>query len=185
MAHELAEHVGGQVVLDETHQGTFPNHVRALGTADGATHVVVLEDDAIICADFTQHVERLIEQRPSHLLGLYVGRQHPRKPQPVIQRLVASQPAWLDAPAMTAALWWAVGYVMPVKDLPSVLADLDAGFQHPWADTDKRLGHWHAEQGRLSYPFPSPVDHNDDIPSTVSKNRTGRVAWAHCERRPG
>lgn len=179
-ASALAERVGGVVVLDDEHAGAFPNHARALASAAGATHVVVLEDDAIVCDDFTAHVERLIVERPDHLLGLYVGRVAPRKPQPVIAELVALTPAWLDHPDLTENLWWAVGYVMPGTDIPAVLEQLGAADQHPWVETDKRIGRWHTDRGRLSYPFPSPVDHNDSLPSTSSRSEHGRVAWAHC-----
>jgi hypothetical protein len=180
-AHALAVAVGGQVVLDVNHDGAFPNHVRALQSAGDATHLVVLEDDAILCDDFTQHVARLIEERPDHLLGLYVGRMFPKRPQAMIGQLVMSEPRWLDHPQVTDRLRWGVGYVMPVKDLPAVLAHLETVPQHPWIDTDGRIGRWHAERGLLSYPYPSPVDHDDNLPSTTSQHETGRVAWAHCQ----
>jgi hypothetical protein len=176
----LAERVGGLVVFDESHEGTFPTHVRAMGSTVGATHVVVLEDDAIVCDGFTDHVEHLVAERPDHLLGLYVGRVAPRGPQPIIETLIGTEPRWFDHPVMSENLWWAVGYVMPVVDVPTVLEHLAAGDQHPWVDSDKRLGRWHAEQGRISYPFPSPVNHDDTLPSTSTRSEHGRVAWAHC-----
>ena len=181
-ARALARKVGGLVILDVNHDGAFPNHVRALASADNPTHVVVLEDDAILCGDFGDHIKALIEERPDHLLGLYVGRMFPKRPQPMIGELVSSEPRWLDHPQITDRLRWGVGYVMPVKDIPAVLAALEAGVQHPWIDTDGRLGRWHAERGLLSYPYPSPVDHDDNLPSTTSQHETGRVAWAHCQK---
>jgi hypothetical protein len=180
-AQALAARVGAQIVLDEHGAGTFKNHQRALASAAAGTHVVILEDDAVVCEDFTAHVARLIEARPTHLLGLYVGREFPPRHQSLIRGLVRGRPAWLDDPKLTEALRWAVGYVMPVADIPAVLAQLRAGSQQRWLDTDKRVGAWHAAHGRLSYPFPSPVDHDDDVPSTLSRARHGRVAWAHCE----
>lgn len=181
-ARALAAATGGEIVLDTEGLGTMANHQRALvsGAASGASHVCVLEDDAIVCGDFLTHVARLVAERPDHLLGLYVGRVAPRTPQPAIAQAVTTSPAWLDDPVIVDRLRWAVGYVMPASDVPAVLASLPPG-GHPWFDTDKRLGRWHAEQGRLSYPFPSPVDHDDLVPSTTTRGRTGRVAWAHCK----
>jgi len=181
-AYALAASVGGEVVLDEEHVGTFHTHRRALRSAGDATHLVVLEDDAIVCWDFTRHVARLIEERPDHLLGLYVGRMFPRRPQEMIGELVSSNPRWLDHQQVTDRLRWGVGYVMPVADIPDVLAHLEVGRQDPWVDADGRIGGWHAARGLLSYPFPSPVDHDDELPSTTSKHVTGRVAWAHCRK---
>lgn len=180
-AMDLAGRVGGQVVLDESRVGTFHNHVRALASVESGTHAVVIEDDAILCPDFTSHVARLVAERPNHLLGLYVGRSHPRGVQLALTELTESGPSWLDDSRVTDRLWWAVGYVMPAADIPTVLEHLGRGEQHAWIETDKRIGSWHASQGRLSYPFPSPVDHDDSLPSTTSHGRSVRVAWAHCE----
>lgn len=174
----LARQVGGQIVVDQLREGTFPTHLRALRSAGDASHVVVLEDDAILCPDFITHVEDLIRQRPTHLLGLYVGRSHPVRPQGLLAELAVAAPAWLDN--ITDRLRWAVGYVMPTIDIPEVLAGF-TGPQHPWLNTDVRIGRWHAQRGLLSYPFPSPVDHDDSLPSMTSRGRTGRVAWRHCE----
>ena len=180
-AESLAKRTGGHVILDEDHAGAFPNHLRALISATDGTHLVVLEDDAILCPDFADHVARLAHERPDHLLGLYVGRSHPQRVQEHIETAMTSGPEWLDDPRITDELRWAVGYVMPVKDIQAVLDRLSQGSQHAWVNTDRRIGAWHAAQGRLSYPFPSPVDHDDSLPSTTSQGRSMRVAWAHCK----
>lgn len=179
-AEALAASVGAEIIWDETHRGTFPTHVRAIQSAPGSSHVVVLEDDAVLCPDFTAHVEALVSQRPEHLLGLYVGRAHPVKVQDVLAEVVETSHAWLDDPRVTDHLRWGVGYVMPTSDVPAVVEALQAGSQHKWLHADKRLGSWHAAHGRLSYPFPSPVDHDDTVRSTTSRSKRGRVAWAHC-----
>lgn len=184
---ERAEHaialqraVGGTVVVDEKHAGTFPTHLRALGSVTDATHAVVLEDDAIPCPDFLEHLARLVRERPDHLLGLYVGRSHPKRVQPLLAELAAGSSGWLDDHRLTDRLRWAVGYVMPVLDIPVVLAGLARGGQHAWLGTDTRIGAWHADRGKLSYPWPSPVDHDDTIPSSTSRSKSGRTAWMHC-----
>lgn len=178
-ATALAARVGGEVVLDERHEGTFPTHLRALQSGGGASHVAVLEDDAITCHDITSHVAALVQQRPTHLIGLYVGRSHPARPQALLAELAAAAPAWLDDPRITDRLRWAVGYVMPAIDIPDVVATL-GGPQHAWLHTDVRIGRWHAARGLLSYPFPSPLDHDDKLPSTTTRGRSERVAWQHC-----
>src|SRR5690606_28007961 len=102
-----------------------------------------------------------------------------KTPQPVLSELVPTGPRWLDDSRVTDTLRWGVGYVMPVADVPTVLAALPTS-THPWLDADKKLGRWHAARGLLSYPFPSPVDHDDELPSTTSQHKRGRVAWEHC-----
>jgi len=181
-AHRLAGMVGGTVVMDTNHDGAFPNHVRALQHTGDATHVVVLEDDAIPCGDFRDHVADIIAERPDHLLGLYVGRTAPKKPQPLLAEITVDGGEWLDHPELVDRLRWGVGYVLPTVDVPVVLQHVGTLSQHAWLNTDVRMGSWHAAQGRLSYPFPSLVDHDDDLPSTTSTHRRGRVAWRHCER---
>lgn len=178
-AEALAAVTGGVVVVDSGRHGAFRNHVRALESATSGSHVVVLEDDAILCGDFTKHVERLVRERPDHLLGLYVGRSHPRRVQPVLAE-VTSRAGWVDDAFVCEALRWGVGYVMPRADVPAVLEGLAAGDQHAWLHTDKRIGAWHAARGRLLYPIPSPVDHDVSVPSTLSRGKSGRVAWVHC-----
>lgn len=184
-AAALQRAFGGRVIVDEHHGGTFPNHLRALASVEDATHAVILEDDAIPCPDFLTHVARVIDERPDHLLGLYVGRSHPKRIQPLLAELTGGAHAWLDDPRITDRLRWAVGYVMPTPDIPAVLHHLSLGGQHPWIGTDTRIGAWHAAQGRLSYPFPSLVDHDDALPSTTSRGRSGRSAWAHCRKVKG
>jgi hypothetical protein len=181
-AQALAASVNGQVVMDEHHDGAFANHLRALASVADATHVVVLEDDAIPCADFLDHVAEIIAERPDDLLGLYVGRTAPKQPQPLLEELTSSGMSWLDHPELTDRLRWAVGYVMPAVDVPAVLEHAPKLSTHPWLHTDVRIGSLHASQGRLSYPFPSLVEHNDELPSMTSTHRRGRVAWHHCER---
>lgn len=179
-ATALAAQAGATLILDEQHEGTFRTHQRALASAPNADHVVVLEDDAILCPHFTEHVARLIGQRPDVLIGLYVGRSHPVRVQPLIAELVSTRPAWLDDDRLTARLRWGVGYVMPVADVPAVLTELAGGDQHPWSDADGRIGGWHSRRRKVAYPFPSPVDHDDSIPSTTSSGKSSRTAWEHC-----
>lgn len=181
LAEALHAQVGGKIIVDDDRAGTFRTHQRALASAV-SDHVVVLEDDAILCADFTHHVAELIEERQDHLIGLYVGQSHPHRVQPLIGELVTAGLPWLDHPKLTARLRWGVGYVMPTRDVPEVLKRLALGDQHPWADADGRIGAWHAARERLSYPFPSPVDHDNGVPSTTSHGRAERVAWKHCGR---
>jgi hypothetical protein len=173
-ATAIADAVGGEVILDAHRDGAFPTHVKALLSGTG-THTVVVEDDAILCPDFVAHVQSLIWERPDHLLGLYVGRVRPHAPQ----QYIAPQLGWLDHPGLVEQLWWGVGYVMPTRDIPAVVDELMQGNQHPWVHTDRRIGLWHARRGRLSYPFPSPLDHDDSLPST-GFGGDGRVAWEHC-----
>lgn len=184
-AEQLAHATGGSIILDTDGIGAFRNHINALRSAT-ASHVVVLEDDAILCPDFTEHVAGLVAERPHHLIGLYVGRHRPPKVQQALAHLDLTVDQWLDSPDVVWKLHWAVGYVMPTADIPDVvrMAEADAETSIS-AHTDRRLGLYHAAEGRLSYPIPSPLNHDISIRSAITRNRRGkRVAWRHCERTP-
>jgi len=180
LADALQHRIGGEIIVDPGCRGTFGNHKAALASVTDATHAVIVEDDAIPCPDFIEHVEHLIAERPTHLIGLYVGRSRPQRIQPILEPLVAQADWWLDDARVTDRLRWGVGYTMPAADIPAVLEHLNSGSQHAWIAADSRIGAWHADRGLLSYPIPSPLDHNDDVPSTTSRHGQGRRAWAHC-----
>ncbi len=179
-AVELAVSLGATLHMDNGTLGVYGNHRRALTAAaeSGRQSALVVEDDALPCTDLLDAAEWYAEQRPDHMLGLYVGRSKPRGLQHAIERWIAehdSTEQWLDAPAIQRRLWWGVGYVVPTADIPNVIttADRTCGL------ADLRLGAWHHRNRRVSYPWPSLVDHAD-VPSVNNESirrPTGRVAW--------
>ncbi len=145
-------------------------------TAEWPTHALLVEDDALPCADLLDVARAYAAERPDHMFGLYVGRMRPPAEQQRIAQAVANASAtaarWL--PLRTSAPCWLVGYLMPIADIPNVitLADKLPG------EAAGRVGAWHHRNRRVSYPWPSLVDHRDETSLVYGANRRpGRVAW--------
>ena len=182
-SHQSAERVS--ISIDDGTLGAFGNHRRSLLGAHedaeyapvGRTHALILEDDALPCIDLLDAASHAVAERPDHLLGLYVGRHKPTNLQAVIELAVSAADAngsdWLDVGGGTL---WGVGYVMPISNIPAVVARADE-LDNVGMGADLRIGHWHAERNRLSFPWPSLVEHGD-LPSLSGSFRPrGRVAW--------
>jgi hypothetical protein len=164
--------------LDDGTRGVYGNHrhiLNQLATID-ATHALVLEDDALPCANMRDILIPLIEDRPTHLLGLYVGTRRPTDLQRTIGQAIKQADRWLplDQPEHLRSLRWGVGYVIPTADIPAVIAHADALDS---IGADRRIGRWHGERNLISYPWPSLVDH-DDGPSARGSKHRGLKAWA-------
>ena len=188
LAEWLRSHQGAERVTVHTDDGTlgaFGNHRAALlgahqdaeRTPVGRTHALILEDDALPCVDLLDAASHAAAERPDHLLGLYVGRHKPTSLQAVIELAVnaceANGSDWLDVVGGTL---WGVGYIAPIKDIRAMIARADE-LDNVGMGADLRIGHWHAEQNRLSFPWPSLVEHGD-LPSLAGSFRPpGRIAW--------
>ena len=175
MGTALADSLGAHLLVDHDSNGAGWSHRQALrwGIDQGASHIVVVEDDALPIATFDRAVREAIEQRPDQILGLYVGQQRPRAQRvaAAVEQAESTGASWLTADG----LMWGVAAVWP-----SVLA---ASFLDH-TDDDPRLWDIHARrwcilQGHaVAYPWPCLVDHRDE--PTLIQNvapPAGRVAW--------
>jgi len=174
LAHRLAP---ATLHLDDSSLGTYANHRRALlaASTSDASHAVILEDDAEPITDFLHNVAQAIEQRPEHLIGMYVGTGHPRLVQPEIAEAVKDAGPFLTL-SKQRTLRWGVATVYPVADLAHVIERAD---QLDGIAADRRLGAWHGEQGRIVYTWPSLVDHKD-LPQVTPEHQgraVPRRAW--------
>lgn len=177
-ATELARQVNGGLSIDNGRLGTYGNHRRALlaGAESGASHVCILEDDAVPVDDFRTHIERVAEIRPNDLVGLYVGRSRPMPAfvADAVRRADEAGASWLHS----LHLMWGVGYLVPTRAVPALIEKADARVNTPQADT--RIGRaWSASQGRpIYYTWPSLVDHADgpSITDEHERRAPGRVA---------
>ena len=65
-----------ELIDDEQYKappGAYATAVRSwrLGAASDATHVLVIEDDTILCKDFCKVLVRAVETRPDHIIELF------------------------------------------------------------------------------------------------------------------
>lgn len=176
MAEELSQIVDAdKVFYDDGFLGEWRNHYRALraGERSGASHVVVLQDDALPVEGFYLALETLVEEKPEELISLYVGTHKPRAQAVKIAVDKADQKgaAWLSADT----LMWGVGVVIPALLISEMLEHV-ASSKLPY---DQRIGLWVEDTGRdVFYTWPSLVDHADE-PTVIagrSKKQGRRVA---------
>lgn len=120
-----------------------------------ATHHLVIQDDALPCADLIAGSHRLTVARPHDIISLYVGRVRPspRAVTAAVTRAEQTSATWITH----RNLLWGVGVILPVQHIPGLLASP----RH--RQYDRWISHY-ANRNSLTvaYPYPSPLDHRGD-----------------------
>jgi hypothetical protein len=183
-AELLAEHVeadGIMVDLESVGEWWAAEASWSYGLTLGATHVLVLQDDAIPVDDLRRHVLARIEAQPRSPISLYLGRVKPT-------RWAADVADAVEEAEMVGASWLSsshllhgVGVVLPSAWIRPMLDACEAGIL-PY---DQRIGRYlrRERNAPVFYTWPSLVDHDDEAPSLVTHvddhrtPTTGRVAY--------
>jgi GR25 family glycosyltransferase involved in LPS biosynthesis len=181
-AHELMESVGAAYLsMDNGIHGCERNHYRTWEWLKDFAHTewaVVLEDDAKPVDDFRQQLEEALNNAPTPIVSLYLGKQRPPHWQSAVHQAV-DKAAREDACYITGThLLHAVGVAIKTDLIADMLTHSQTT-QHPW---DYRIAAWALESGhKITYTFPSLVNHKDQNPVVKhpdGKTRTpGRTAW--------
>jgi hypothetical protein len=183
-AHALADQLDRDVsIVWDQGNDEWATHQRAWAAHDpGATHHLVLQDDAVPCADLIAGLEEALAAVPARspheaALSLYLGDHKAyRGPDPrhhaVAQAAALAREgrvSWVAIPGT----WWGVAIVLPTKAIESMLA-FCSGRREVY---DLRLTRWlQHTRTWVYYPWPSLVDHAD-TPSLVNPLMgQGRVA---------
>jgi hypothetical protein len=187
LGHKLSNRVKATCYcLDDGTVGAGHNHLRAwrwlaMGPAEWG---VVLEDDAAPSAWFLSgDLSGVLENAPSPVVSLYLGRSSPRHWQPSISSVIARPESWL----MGSELLHHVGVAIKTTTLPVLLDGVQRLLgTHP---IDEALGLRCRKIGiPIAYCHPSIVDHDAEIPSVITEHRSqhpveqqrrdiDRVAW--------
>ena len=120
-----------------------------------ATHHLVIQDDALPCADLIAGSLRLATARPHDIISLYLGRVRP-SPRAVTKAVLQAEE--MNAHWITHRhLLWGVGVILPVAHLSALLSSPHHQQYDRW------ISHY-ANRNRMtvSYPYPSPLDHRGD-----------------------
>ena len=134
---------------------------RALDAGDRtATHHLVVQDDAIVCADLVAGVERALSFVPDgHPLGLYIGRVRPFAGE--VTKLVeraSDDTSFVTMPDLN----WGVAVAVPAGHLDALVAAVGATGANVPVNYDRRMSNWYAERKVATwYTWPSLVDHRD------------------------
>jgi hypothetical protein len=133
---------------------------------------MVVQDDALPCADLITGMEKALERVPDNVLVTpYIGTRRPArgKIDRVVQEAAAAKAAFIEMPSLN----WGVAITAPTRIIDGML---------PWCDVqqypnyDRRIGRYAIDVMRMNTwcTFPSLVDHRD-IPSLIGHG-DGRVA---------
>lgn len=144
-----------------------------LMAAPDATHHALIQDDAIVCAEFLAGLEAaLTHVPPEAIVSPYLGQASnvPARWEAMAGRATSAGARWIR----TDTVMWGVCLVMPTKLIPEMIewADKRAGIPD-----DMRVGGYAKRFGReVWYPWPSLVDHRTDLASLTKHRARERVA---------
>jgi hypothetical protein len=146
----------------------------------GATHHLVIQDDALVCRDLGDGLRAALSAVPANPVALYTGAARPRQDY-VRARVAWAQDrgeAWI---AMEGPLW-GVGIVLPVELVEPAVA---WGDRHPdILNYDIRLSrHFASIRTPCFYTVPSLLEHRDGESLVEGRTGKGRRAFEWIGRR--
>ena len=107
------------IIIDENYSGCIPTAKRAWGIPTEASHVLVLQDDVLLCDHFTEYCMRMIAAHPNVILSLHPPNQVCYKKN--VKRMPVGTP-YIQTKELTAQ-----GIIMPAKYVaPCLLSWEDA-----------------------------------------------------------
>lgn len=183
-AEQLAHQVGAQVLVFDTEtrgeQWCHQQTLRQLIETTDADWLILIEDDAIPCADFRNVLETYLSDAPHGILSLYLGTSawagesrtlNAPKVAGLVETANNANQRWIT----TTNLWHAVAIAIPAELAPQILHHLSQSPDH----TDRAIGKWCQNNTTpVHYTWPSLVDHQE-IQSINSPARDigPRQAW--------
>jgi len=188
MAHPRRDHLVPHLVEDlgitddkvvwDTANNRWHTGRRAMASYDPDCdwHVVV-QDDAIVCADFLEGMAQALEYVPDDcIVQPYVGTGRPIQGyvQQAVDQADAEGACWIEMRGMN----WGVAVAVPTWTIESMLVWCD---RRTWPNYDKRVGQYYLSKLAWStwYTWPSLVDHMDperDGEASLVSHGGGRIA---------
>lgn len=175
IAVRLAESLNAHLLIDEGSNGANANHRRAIEWAGQQDcRVVILEDDALPVAGFTEKLTGWLNRLPDHLISFYLGTGRPPQYQmQIAQKLIEADKHQWDCITIPRLIH-GVCYSLPPQHIGKVLNRWDVRKAADFAVGDA-LG------GDVIYPCYSLVDHADTETVEQHPDRTIRTerrrAW--------
>jgi hypothetical protein len=165
----LLERLGPRLepVVDVGSEGPWPTARRCwrAGVDSGASHVLVLQDDVRVCADFWATLKALVAARPAAALSLH-GRHGP------FARAASAGLRWVASRRQ----YTGIAHVLP-RECAAELLDWTAREAHRWHPREKSDARFRdfvrGELGQALYvPVPHPVDHRSDVTTLLPDHRS-------------
>ncbi len=140
-----------------------------------ADYHVLIQDDAIVSADFLAGLEISLNYLPRDIVVspyLGTGRNVPARWGRMADKAEAQNASWI----VSGRVMWGVCLVLPVIRIPEMITWCDRKGGVP---DDMRVGAWALRnQVEVWYPWPSLVDHRP-VPSLTKNRARERVARRH------
>lgn len=151
----LAMRLDAHLLIDYGNHGANWNHRRALEwAAEQTCRVVVLEDDALPVAGFTEQVSEWMNRFPDSLVSFYLGTGRPPQYQSQIaERLIVADNMRADFITLPRLIH-GVCYSIPPQHIGRVLSCWDSNKPADYAVAD-------AYGNDVIYPCYSLADHRD------------------------
>lgn len=166
-----------QVVEDDSKPpNPWSGYQKCLSDLRGYSHVLVIQDDAIVCKDFPETINRIVVAKPHRVVSLFVGGLRNRTTRSFTEAIGREdrygEIYFRDIHHVVAVLWpaqLAKAFLdwSRTHDLP--------GIPNPRSD-DAVFGAWARNtKNRVLCTVPSLVQHPDDVKSTVGlRDRAGK-----------
>lgn len=162
---------GAQVVFDpepDAKPNPWRTYLACLASLDpDAFHLLVIQDDAIVCLDFLATVEKVIEARPDSPICLFIPGVGLLRQAMLDACYRGKQWAEIPRPAFVPV----VAVVWPRADAEALLAYTEAKpFARGRTSDDANVAEWMRVTRRTFWmTVPSLVDHPDDVPSLMNQ----------------
>lgn len=133
---------------------------------DGITHRVVLQDDLLLCNDFVNIINRIVNAQPEFIFSLFCSRLKP-------EHAIEGSP-YIIIKGRNA---WGQGMLMPVKYVKPMFefADRELGKDFPY--DDGIYAWWATEEGmQIMSTIPSTIQHLCPTESTLGYNNSKKVS---------
>ena len=179
IVYSLIKQLGRNVPIawDDDYQGIWWNCQRAWKMVKGgATHHLILQDDALVCDNFIESAERAISYRPHDFVGFYANHQ-------ICTKASEKGDSWVNIEGGV----WGQAQMLPVSEIGHFLSwcesHIDSSYKH---DDDRLATYLSASKMRQYQTVPSLVNHGSPDTSTTNHSATHlkvrRVARVFTEK---
>lgn len=157
----------------------WDTHDRAWkAVAEGATHHLVLQDDAKVCLNLLPALREAVQIAPNKPMALYFGNAttHPKIVKTAARADLIGA-SWIKA----SGTFWGVAILLPVPMIGDML-QFCTGRRETY---DRRVAIWCEHHGHeVLYPWPSLVEHRDAPSLLYPGRRPGRHAFRYIDNDP-
>ena len=174
---ELLKELGDVPVAWENGSGIWDTRCRAmLMRPEDSTHHVVIQDDAILCNNFKEKVEKYVLKYPDCAISLYMGTRDRESFKKNVVPLITDAKENNRDIVDYNWLSWGVGLVLPsniIQDIIIFWNNKERWLRHD----DSRIGTYLVKHNiKLIYTYPSLVDHRESM-SIIENKQTTRKAY--------